>query len=90
MTLTIHFVPSYIASQIWSKAREVGVNDICSAPGSDNCWTVQGDIGKPYIVEKNTANKFICDSHCCLHYKTSNICAHIVGVEYLLTTSTCL
>ena len=46
---------------------------------------MQGDIGKPYIVEKNTANKFICDSHRCLHYKTSNVCAHIVAVGILLT-----
>ena len=76
-------LPSYIATQIWYKACEFSSDDICTAPGTDSCWVVKSDCGKPFIIEKTASHKFICDHQRCMMYKSSNICAHTVAVAKL-------
>ena len=77
-------LPVYISDQLWSKACELSSGDICKAPGSECCWVVKSDCGKPYNVEKTSAFKFVCDVQRCMAYKSSHICAHTVAVARLI------
>ena len=78
--LVVLSLPSYIADEIWHKACEFECNDICKAPGSDSCWVVKSNSGKPYLIEKTALNKFSCDTQCCITFKSSSICSHTVAV----------
>jgi hypothetical protein len=77
--LTSISLPSFIAERIWKNTTKLSSSDICKAPGTDSCWVVKNISGtKPYIVEKTSVNRFICDPNC-LTYKVSNICPHTVA-----------